>query len=406
MVRSLPFWDVEVFASLVEALSYKSYDVAAECLVLGRDVLPAMGREREPFLSMSRALIEGSWREVKSCLEVVPKALQQIDEGQTGRFLKLGERLAKVGLRDTSRFLSDGTAALSRVPAGSQGYILDLCETLLAASPEAVPAFLKSLSDVLNRITISQLDVWFQHGVGLLKDNPESGIAFFKIESNTSEAMLETLSSSLELDRVKSILRLYCRALSGAGLEIYDTQELVQRNIGWIDEDMASTDGTKVFLPPVVDHYPNKQDNFSWFKVVSTHQVAHLEFGSFEYDFEKAATQFEDRRHAAEEQMLERKSAERAAAKAAYELGAQQLASANEVDADMSAGFEDPNDLSRVRTFTDIGRFLEIFENTRLGFDIFTVLEDCRLDYRIKVEYPGIKAVSYTHLTLPTILLE
>ena len=98
LVRSLPFWDVEVFASLVESLSYKSYDVAAECLVLGRNVLPAMGREREAFLSMARALIDGSWREVKTCLELVPRALQLVDENQTGRFLKLGERLAKVGL--------------------------------------------------------------------------------------------------------------------------------------------------------------------------------------------------------------------------------------------------------------------------------------------------------------------
>jgi hypothetical protein len=68
LIRSLPFWDVEVFASLIEGLSYKSYDVAVECLVLGRDVLPTMGREREAFLSMCRALTESSWREVKSCL--------------------------------------------------------------------------------------------------------------------------------------------------------------------------------------------------------------------------------------------------------------------------------------------------------------------------------------------------
>ena len=77
LIRSLPFWDVEVFASLIEALSYKSYDVAVECLILGRDVLPAMGREREAFLSMTRALTDGSWREVKNCLELAPKALQQ-----------------------------------------------------------------------------------------------------------------------------------------------------------------------------------------------------------------------------------------------------------------------------------------------------------------------------------------
>ena len=394
LVRNLPFWDVEVFASLIEALSYKSYDVAGECLVLGRDVLPAMGREREPFLAMSRALIDTSWREVKTCLELVPRALQQVDESQTGRFLKLGERLAKVGLRDTSRFLADGTQALSKVPQGSQGYILDLCDALVVITPDAVPPFLRSLDDVLNRITVSQLDTWFQHGAHLLQENPESGIAFFKIESNTSEAMLETLSSSLELERVKGILRLYCRALSGTGLEILETNELVRRNIGWVDEDTASTDGSKIFLPPVVDHYANKQDNFSWFKVVSTHQVAHLEFGSFTYNFEKESTQFEDRRHEMEQQMLQRKEEERAVAREAYEMAAQLLSSGAEGDVDMSPGYTDPNEAGSMRTFTDIGRFLDIFENGRLVFDIFTVLEDCRLDYRIKVEYPGIQSAS------------
>ena len=393
LVRNLPFWDVEVFASLIEALSYKSYDVAGECLVLGRDVLPGMGREREPFLAMARALIDTSWREVKTCLELVPRALQQVDESQTGRFLKLGERLAKVGLRDTSRFLADGTQALSKVPQGSQGYILDLCDALVVVTPDAVPPFLRSLDDVLNRITVSQLDTWFQHGAKLLQENPESGIAFFKIESNTSEAMLETLSSSLELDRVKGILRLYCRALSGIPLEIFDTQELVQRNIGWVDEDTASTDGSRVFLPPVVDHYTNKQDNFAWFKVVSTHQVAHLEFGSFEYRFEEPTTQFEDRRHEAEQLMLERKKVERSAAQEAHELAAQLLASGAEGDVDMSLGYSDPN-APGLRNYTDIGRLLEIFEDGRLAFDIFTVLEDCRLDYRIKVEYPGIRSAS------------
>ena len=385
LVRNLPFWDVEVFASLIEALSYKSYDVAAECLVLGRDVLPGMGREREPFLSMSRALIEGSWREVKSCLEMVPKALQQVEEGQTGRFLKLGERLAKVGLRDTSRFLADGTQALSRVPQGSQGYILDLCESLLAVSPEAVPAFLKSLSSVLDRITVSQLDAWFQHGVGLLRDNPESGIAFFKIESNTSEAMLETLSSSLELDKVKGIIGLYCRALSGAGIDVMDTKELVDKNIGWVDEDTASTDGSKVFLPPVVDHYPDKRDNFAWFKVVSTHQIGHLEFGSFAYNFETPSGIFTDRRFDME---LEVKAALAEMQARRVSSGMPELTVPVE-EPEAPEGYSHP--AYSDRAYTDVGRFFQLFRNRRLAFDIFTVLEDCRLDYRIKVEYPGIR---------------
>ena len=380
LVRSLPFWDVEVFATLIEALSYKSYDVAAECLVLGRDVLPAMGREREAFLSMSRALIDNSWREVKACLELVPKALQQVDENQTGRFLKLGERLAKVGMRDTSRFLADGSQALSRVSQGSQGYILDLCETLLAICPEAVPPFLKSLNDVLNRITVSQLDTWFQQGLGLLKDNPESGIAFFKVESNTSESLLETLSSSLELDRVKGIIRLYCRALSGAPVEVMNTQELVNKNIGWVDEDTASTDGSKVFLPPVVDHYNDKNENFAWFKVVATHQVGHLEFGSFEYDFQKPASQFEEQRRF---ELERQRAAERA----------EMLAQRSQLEDD-SPDDNPPVLEPEVEAFTDVGRLLHLFNDRKLAFDLFTVLEDCRLDFRIKVEYPGIRATS------------
>ena len=393
LVRSLPFWDVEVFASLIEALSYKSYDVAGECLTLGKDVLPGMGREREPFLAMSRALIDSSWREVKTCLELVPRALQHVDEAQTGRFLKLGERLAKVGLRDTSRFLADGTQALGRVPQGSQGYILDLCDQLVAVAPEAVPPFLRSLDDVLSRITVSQLDTWYQHGMRLLQENPESGIAFFKIESNTSESMLETLSSSLELERVKGILRLYCRALSGAGIEILNTHELVRRNIGWVDEDSASTDGSKVFLPPIVDHYSNKQDNFSWFKVVSTHQVSHLEFGSFEFEFDKPTTQFDDRRHDFENEIESRRAEEQAARRAMEELARQLTDEGVSISIDESvpvAAPDSPGQLGSARAYTDIGRFLAMFENGKLAFDLFTVLEDCRLDYRIKVEYPGI----------------
>ena len=365
LLQKLPFWDVEIFASLIEALSYKSYDVAIDCLALGKDVLSVMGREREAFLSMARALTETNWREVKPCLELAPRALRQVEESQATRFLKLGERLAKSGLREATTFVQEGSRALGQVPLGSQSHIMDLCESLLAINSEAVPPFLRSVGKVLNRITLNQLDAWFQHGLQLLKDNPESGIAFFKIESNTSERVLETLSSSLELERVKGVITLYCCALSGSGIEVLNTKELVRKGIGWVDEDSASTDGTKVFLPPLVDLYPNKNDNFSWFKVVSTHQVAHLEFGSFHFKFDTPATLFEDRRFVMEQEW------------AASRNGG--LGQAGE------------GSMTQASSFTNIGRFFQLFDNRQLAFDIFTVLEDCRLDFRLKVEYPGIR---------------
>ena len=155
---------------------------------------------------------------------------------------------------------------------------------------------------------------------------------------------METLSSSLELERIKGIMQLYCSALSGSAIEVLDTQELVSKNIGWVDEDSASTDGTKVFLPPVVDHYQNKGENFSWFKVVSTHQVAHLEFGSFEYDFEEPATQFDDRRLDLEKERNEERG--------------QLMAQPEEVAVDRNGQYE---------AFTSIGRFLQLFDDRKIG---------------------------------------
>ena len=371
LVRYLPFWDVEVFLSLTEALSYKSYDVASECLMLGQDVLANMGKEREAFLSMCRTLTEGTWREVKGCMEVAERALAVVEEGQRSRFLRLSERLAKSGQRDIPAFILEGSQSLGRVSQSSHRYILDLCEGLLPISPESVPAFLKSLDYVLSRITLSQLDSWFQRGVSVLEENPDGGLAYFKVESNTSEGVLETLSSSLELDRVKGVMRLYCRALSGAPIEILDSKELVHKGIGWVSESHASTEGTKVFLPPVVDRYQAKEENFGWFKVVSTHQVAHMEFGSFGFAFDQPSNLFKDMRAELETEAV----AKRGEAEALLE---------GDLDVDLDSSVAERGYL------TDMGRFFHLFEDRRLALDLFTGLEDGRLDYRVKVEYPGI----------------
>ena len=367
LIRSVPFWDVEVFAALIEALSYKSFDVAAECLALGEDVLPNMGREREAFLSMCRSLTTGGWREVKSCLDIAPSILSPIEENQRGRLLRLAERLAKAGQRDTSSFLAAGSQSLSKVNGGYQRYILDLCENMLAVSPVAVPAFLKSLNSVFERVSLNQLDLWFEQGMGLLKDNPDGGLAYFKIESNTSEQLLDTLSSSLDLDRVKGVLRLYCRALSGFPIEIMSSKELVHKGIGWVVESQASTEGSKVYLAPVVDRFAAKSENFGWFKVVSTHQVAHLEFGSFEFSFDSPSRLFDDLRAG-----LEKENRTKG-------VVAPEGRGGNGLDSSAESGY-----------LTDMGRFFHLFEDRKLALDIFTILEDGRLDFRVKAEYPGI----------------
>ena len=367
LVRSLSFWDVEVFAGLIESLSAKSYDLANECLTLGNQALAGMGREREAFLSLCRTQTETSWREVKACFEVVDKSLPQIEESQRGRFLRLAEHLAREGSRETSVFLVSGSTALGKIKPQAQQHILDLCDTLLSVSPQAVHALLRSLDSVLSRITLAQLDTWFDRGARLIKENPEGGLAYFRVESSTSEAALESLSSSLELDRVRGVLMLYCRALSGADIEVTESSELVHKGIGWVSEGHATTEGTKVYLPPIIDRYPSKDENFGWYKVVSTHQVAHIEFGSFLFAFEKPSGLFQDTR-------LEREKA--------------LLAQVRE-DPEMKASLRG----AEGNWITDMSRYFSLLSDRKLALDVFTILEDGRLDYRVKQEYPGMKHI-------------
>ena len=183
--------------------------------------------------------------------------------------------------------------------------MLTLAETLIGESPAAVPEFIKSSAQVMDRLSMTQLERWFEEGMRLLKQNPDGGLAYFKIESAHAERTLEALSSGIEFELIKAIMEMYCRGLAGEEIKLAASPDLVDRNIGWVSSESPTTEGSTVFVPDTVDRYQSKDENFSWFKVVATHQVAHLEFGSFYFEFERPSMLFEDRRFEVESQRIQ-----------------------------------------------------------------------------------------------------
>ena len=71
------------------------------------------------------------------------------------------------------------------------------------------------------------------------------------------------------LQDVHGVLRLYCLSLAGTDVQVIDAAAPIQ-----------TPGGPAVCLPPVTARYNDWQNNFDWLKVMATHQVAHLEFGS------------------------------------------------------------------------------------------------------------------------------
>ena len=380
LAAHLSYPDIEQFVALLRTLSQKSWDLAAECLVLGLELFPKLDVDGRTLIDLGTVLAERSWREVKGCFEGMPRLLTNVQKEHRGRLLRLAEELARSGMINVAAFLNEGSAALGRVDHSDQGRLFELAERLPPTSSEAVAALLRGSPTVLSRVSISQMEDWFETGLRILQDNPDGGLAYFRLESSTSEQVLEALSSAVELERVQDILSMYCRALAGASIDIVPTRELVAKNIGWVSEANAATEGTTVYLPPRVDKYNAKAMNFTLLKVVSTHQVGHIEFGSFDFSFDTPSKQFPDRRRERDAEVsMTRADGNRSEAQEQGEAASADLA---EASPSAERGF-----------LTDMGRFFDLFPKRKLALDIFTATEDGRLDYRVKAVYPGLSAM-------------
>ena len=158
------------------------------------------------------------------------------------------------------------------------------------------------------------------------------------------------------------MLRLYCRALTERGVEVQDLEQLVEKNIGWSRSDVATSDGAAIFLPGVVERFEAEADNFEFLKVMLTQQAGHIEFGSFEFEFDRPATRFAD-------------------------LRPKLRAAPHHHDHDH--GHEEHHDPPGA---TELTRLFKLFPNKRLALDIFSIAEGARLEARIMREYPGMAA--------------
>ncbi|KPJ53057.1 MAG: hypothetical protein AMJ37_01935 [Dehalococcoidia bacterium DG_18] len=349
LLRYLSLEEVAQFVLFLGSLAERSYDFANECLLLAGEVFSGIEREeRGPFLSLALVLVKTSFGDAKAYFAQGPSILSRIARWERNRFLTLAKAIASSNGTHTSSFIFDGSQALGQLDEALHSRLLDFFEELLALSPTSAIEFLKSSPILMERIGISGVERWFGEGIETLKMREEAGEAYFRLESMRSEEILRRLSSRVELEQVREVLRMYSRALTGRNAQILSAQNLKEKGIGWTSVESPSTEGTGIFLPPLIDKYNTKGENFTWYKVMVTHQAGHLEFGSFDFSFEKEATLFPNLR---------------------FELEGQ-----------------------RGNAITDLERFFDLFPDRRLASDIFTAVEDSRVDYQIKREYTGIRS--------------
>jgi nitric oxide reductase NorD protein len=356
LFHSLSLAETGRLVAVIESISERSAELAAACLESSIGVFGRMDRaDRHAFLDFAAAVADASWPESNLYFQKGTELLRHITPDQRTHFLDLSARVARRIGRQAYTLFAEGANALKDVDEVYHARLIELADRLVPLSPVAAMAFLKTAPAVMVRLRIDEMEDYHEAGLEILRDSFEGGEAFFRGESGKAEQVITALSARVDLDHVSELLRLYSKALTGTNISVHSVGALEEKGIGWVAERGASTEGTSIYLPEYVEEFATKADNFSVYKVYATHQAAHLEFGSFWFNYGRNGAVHKRTRHQVERQRRRE-------------------------------GL-----IKKRQWLTDMERFFDLFPQRQVGSDLFTIVEDVRVDANVGREYSGIR---------------
>ncbi|MCK6503029.1 hypothetical protein L6R53_06480 [Myxococcota bacterium] len=215
---------------------------------------------------------------------------------------------------------------LARVPEGQRGRYVKLLQAVLRDRPVALPLVVRTLPDLLDRFDDMALARYLSRGLELHEESARKAESFLRLESGQSRKVAETLTRGVALGEVQRMLTLYARAHCGETVQVRPAEQ-----------GKAFTDGHHIYLPEVVDRFGDERDRLVY-RVLTARAAGYLEFGTLDLDLGSIPGQWPEPR---------------------------------------------PDELEQER-------LLRAFPNSAIARDLFTVLENLRVEARVRREYPGV----------------
>jgi hypothetical protein len=172
---------------------------------------------------------------------------------------------------------------LARLRPRYRSAYLSLVREVAAQDPEAALEAADTLLDLLNgeRIGIDNARRWVARGIEVLERNREVGRGYFRLGSKYSLEVLDELSEGLALKDVARVLKLFATALSGREVAIRSSSETTGGDPYGADH---------IVLPDEMRVFDDDAENFRAYKVATAHGAGRIEFGTYLFSLEDAAT--------------------------------------------------------------------------------------------------------------------
>jgi len=261
---------------------------------------------------------------------------------------------SKVAHATTFLRVLNGTLAL--LSAGQRRQAMEWCAGIAKATPEGMLAFLDHMPGLMQRLPSDRLQLWVDTGLELTAQNTHAGEAYFALESSTALERLHDLQGHVALADVQRVLSLYTEAFSTTMRSDSAARRFELRNAEHMppglqrgDHDLPSSDGTALFVPGYVDTFDTAPENFAVYKVAILHQLGFYDCGTFTFrlgDWQRHAPHV------------------------------QPLLPRPQIDSNRASAFE---------------QFFSSFDQPDYARQLFTILEDARIDAFLARQYKGLQ---------------
>jgi hypothetical protein len=185
----------------------------------------------------------------------------------------------------------------------------------------------------------------------ILRYSPEGARAYFSLETRKALASVEQAMNGVPLRQMARQLKLFAQGLCGSDV-------LIQVLPGTsLDESHAAQratvadQGRIILLPELIRRYPTKEENARLYAVMTAHEAGHLEFGT-------------------------------------YRLSLSQLSG---LIAEVIARYRPTESNGSLVEVETLQQFFDLYPQPLVARDLWTIVEDARVEFRLRSEYPGLE---------------
>ncbi|MCA1958254.1 MAG: VWA domain-containing protein [Nitrospira sp.] len=356
--RTIPFGDARRWLDV-------GLELAAVDSVAGIEYVRQMARvaavlrieDVRPWLSVGTHLVTTNTLGKPDYLAMIefmrtsPTVLGEIEQPAVrSQSLRVASSLAERSPESAVAWLAEAPHLLRMLPSEEQRLELLQYAVLLAErDAEAALLYLRRGPDVMTLIgegpqARSRFETWLKAGMDVLAYSREGGRVYFGMESRNALASLERAMAGVPLRRVARRIKLFVQGLCGTDVTIATLPESASAADA---RATVSPDGRTMFLPAILRRYATAEENERWAMVMAAHEAGHLQFGTYRLRLAALADVIEEVR-----QRYGR--------------------------------------LSRPVPGT-LNALFQLYPLPKLAQDLWTVVEDARVEFLLQTEYPGLR---------------